>query len=70
MNATPSGASHTLQTKLKLWCLRNTVPVTSKSLYGLPNGDTTTDRQEARDAWEIYNLMRGQVVRQNNSRRL
>lgn len=26
------------------------------SLYALPNGDTTTDRQYAREQWELYNL--------------
>lgn len=29
-----------------------------QSLYALPNGNTTSDREEARNAWEMYQLQR------------
>lgn len=61
----------TLQDAVMLWCQKNNVQLSpkSKKLYALPNGESTTSKEEADAQRELYALMRN-VVKNNNSRKL
>lgn len=61
----------TLQDAVMIWCQKNNVQLSPKpkKLYALPNGESTTSKEEAYAQRELHALMRN-VVKNNNSRKL
>ena len=61
----------TLQDAVIRWCQKNNVQLRPKprKLYALPNGESTTSKEEAYAQRELHSLMRN-VVKNNNSRKL
>lgn len=61
----------TLQDAVIRWCQLNDVQLRPKpqKLYALPNGEATTNREEAYAQRELYRLKRN-VTKNNNSRKL